>query len=175
MKQDNNNVPPQSCQDALLAIEADPLNLSPDILDHVSVCPMCSEVRVMWLAQEDFDAAAAPAGYFQRLPSRVLQKMPLPSSRLSLKIPILASAASLMLIASAGGFWFGRQTQPTTVVFEAVMPPRDMQDYFQDPSSFSSLELFSQIPDLTPEETAALMTDLKKPEADLQPSKIEGD
>ena len=162
-----------NCQNALQAIESDPLNPPQSVLEHVSTCPMCSEARVMWLAQEDFDHPTTPAGYFDRLPTRVFQKLPTPSTRLSLRTPLLITAASIMFIAAASGYWFGRHGQSSQIILEAVIPPRDIQDPLQDPTSFSSLELFALVPTLTLEETQAMMEDLKKPEASLQPTKPE--
>ena len=129
----------------------------------------------MWLAMEDFDHAPAPSGYFGRLPARVAQKLPPVGTRSPYRLPLLISAASMLLIASAGGYWFGRQGQAAPMVVEAVMPPRDVLGLFADTTTFASIEVFSQVPDLTPEETQALMADLKKPEADLQPADFEGD
>jgi hypothetical protein len=173
MRQDSRDAAiPLECQDALRAIEGDPINIGPDALEHVSTCRACSEARVLWLAQEDFDHAwtlghQAPAGYFEALPGRMLRKLPASSAGLQTKRLLLASAASLaMLIAigiGAGGYLLGRHDQTPVIFLEAVNPPKDFQDLFPDPMSFSSIELFSQIPDLTPEETSALMTDLKKP------------
>jgi len=173
MRQDNEY--PLNCQNALRAIETDPLNLPPDALEHVLACPSCSEVRVMWLAQDDFDSPIAPAGYFDSLPYRVLQKLPVSSNRFRMRTPLLLSAASMILIASAGGYWFGRQSMPAPMIMEAVLPPRDMQDILQDTTSFSSIELFSQVQYLTQEETNALMEDLIKPEISMAPAKIEED
>ena len=164
---------PLDCQSALPAIEGDPLNPPQSVLEHISACPMCSEARVMWLAQEDFDYPTVPAGYFDHLPARVFQKLPAPSTRLRLRTPLLITAASIMFIAAASGYWFGRHSQLSPAILEAVMPPRDIQDPLQDPTSFSSLELFALVPTLTSEETKALMEDLKKPEASLQPTKPE--
>jgi len=171
----NDNELPANCQNALRAIEVAPLNLPHDALEHISTCPSCSEARVMWLAQDDFDNPIAPMGYFDSLPTRLLKKLPIPSARFRLRAPLLISAASMTLIASAAGYWFGRQSQITPVIMEAVIPPRDMQDFLQDPTSFSSIELFSQVQYLTREETNALMRDLRKPEASVQPAKIEED
>jgi hypothetical protein len=168
---------PLECQDALRAIECDPINIDPDALGHISVCRACSEARVLWLAQEDFGPAQAPAGYFEALPGRVLRKLPALYTRHRQGRLLLASAASLAMFAAigAGGYLLGRHDQMPPVFLEAVHTPRDFQDVFADPTSFSSLELFSQIPDLTPEETRALMTDLKNPEASVQPDKPEDD
>jgi hypothetical protein len=58
------------------------------------------------------------------------------------------------------------------VVLEALMPPKGAQDPFlQDLTSFTSIEAFSMIPDLTPEEVQELMKDLRKPETSLEPTK----
>jgi hypothetical protein len=167
------NVQPE-CQKARLDIEGDPLGIGPETLGHVSTCRMCSEARVLWLTLDDFDNAMAPASYFDDLPGRVLRKLPAQSTRHHLWRSMMASAASLMLLAGIGGYWLGRQGQPP-MYFEAVLPPREFQDISSDPTSFSSIELFSQIPDLSPEETSALMMDLIKPESNLEPATPEED
>jgi hypothetical protein len=161
---------PLNCQNALRAIESDPLNLPQDTLKHISTCPMCSETRVMWIAQEDFDHPLVPAEYFDRLPSRVFQKLPALPKRLRLRLPLLISAASIMFIVAGSSYWIGKQNQSSTVVLEALMPPKDLQDHLQDFTSFTSIELYAQVPNLTPEEIQALMRDLKKPEVSVQRS-----
>ena len=167
---------PAACQDALRAIELDALNLPLEALQHVSVCSMCSEARVLWLAQDDFGVQLAPAGYFDRLPSRVLQKLPVAQKTPLYRLPLLISAASLLLFAGLSGYWYGRQSQFSPIILEAIAPPKDMRDPFlNDLTSFSSIELFSQVNDLTPEEAQTLMKDLKKQEASVQPKKPESD
>jgi len=164
------------CKDALRAIELDALNLPLDELQHVSVCSKCSEARVLWLAQEDFDVQLTPAGYFDKLPSRILQKLPVAQKTPLYRLPLLISAASLLLFAGLSGYWYGRQSQFSPIILEAIVPPKDIRDPFlNDPTSFSSIELFSQVHDLTPEETQMLMKDLKKQEASVQPKKPEND
>ncbi|MCL1893786.1 MAG: hypothetical protein FWG02_06090 [Holophagaceae bacterium] len=169
---------PDTCMVALSAIQSDPLELPSSVLDHISICPKCSEARVMWLAQEDFEYQIAPPGYFEKLPGRILQKLPVSPSRLSFRIPLLASAASLLLLTGISGYWYGRQSHQTTVVLEALVPaPKNIQDPFNlDFTSFTSIELFSKVESMTPEETKELMNGLKKPEANMQPTTLsEGD
>jgi hypothetical protein len=174
--QANDPVLPQGCQNTLAAIELDPLNLPHEALKHITTCPKCFEARVMWLAQEDFEAPIAPTGYFDKLPGRILQKMPATSASPWFRVPLLASAASILFFAGLSGYWYGRQANHTTIVLEAVVPPRDAQDPFlQDLTSFSSIELFSQAPNLTQDEIRELMKDLQKPEASVQPTKPGGD
>jgi hypothetical protein len=164
---------PLDCQNALQAIESDPLNLRQDTLKHLSTCRMCSETRVIWIAQEDFEHPIAPLGYFDSLPGRIFHKLPTSPTKLWLRLPLLVSAASLMFIAAGSAYWFGRQSQLPTVVMEAVIPPKNMQHHLQDFTSFSSIELFAQVPNLTPEETQALMRDLRKHEVNVQPTEPE--
>ncbi|MCL1908800.1 MAG: hypothetical protein FWG12_05470 [Holophagaceae bacterium] len=161
-----------SCHAALQAIERSPLDLDSGSLKHISQCPMCSEARVMFLAQDDFDPCLAPAGYFDKLPSRVLQKLPVAPVRFRLRTMLLISAASMFFLTGLGGYWYGRQSHLSTIVLEAVIPiPKDLQDpFFQDYTSFTSIELFSQVESMTPEETQKLMEGLKKQEANLQPA-----
>jgi hypothetical protein len=154
------------------------MDIGPDALGHISACRACSEARVLWLAQGDIDmdhGRQAPAGYFGALPGRVLRKLPPQHARRRRGTPLLAAAASLAMLAAmgAGGYLLGRHDQAPQAFLEAVHAPRAFQDISSDPTSFSSLELFSQIPDLTPEEINALMMDLKNPEAGVQPAKME--
>jgi hypothetical protein len=181
-QKDSDAAMPTECQDALWAIEGDPINVAPETLGHISACRMCSEARVLWLAQEDSARAQtdhqAPVGYFDHLPSRVLCKLPAQPARRHSRMPLLISAASFVALLGMVAFWdhlFWRQDKTAPAYFEAVNPPREFQDTFSDPTSFSSLELFSQISDLTPEETNAMMADLKKPEASVQPTETEDD
>jgi hypothetical protein len=101
--QANDPIFPQACQNALEAIEQDPLNLPQSAMQHVAQCPMCSEARVMWLAQGDFEAPLAPAGYFDKLPGRILQKMPPLPTRPWFRLPLLASAASILFFVGLSG------------------------------------------------------------------------
>jgi len=172
MKNQNPDLP-LDCQNALQAIENDPLELPRDVLQHISTCRMCSETRVMWIAQEDFEHPIVHAGYFDSLPNRIFRKLPTHSTRLWLRLPLLVSAASIMFITAASLYWLGRQSQPSTVVLEALIPPKDMHDYLHDFTSFYNIELFAQVSDLTPEETQALISDIKKPEASVQPTEPE--
>jgi len=167
---------PLGCQEALRAIELDPLNLPIEALQHVSACAKCSEARVLWLAQEDFGTQMTPAEYFDKLPSRILQKLPIAQKTPLYRLPLLVSAATLLLFAGLSGYWYGRQSQFSPIILEAIVPPKDMRDPFiNDPTSFSSIELFSQVHDLTQEEAQTLMKDLKKQEASVQPKKPESD
>ena len=168
MKRKNND-PPVDCQKTLLAVEKNPLDLPAYAQSHVSACRACSEARVFWLALEDFEPSEAPVGYFENLPARIMHKMPAPPANFRMRNTILASAASLLLMAAGGGYWFGRQDSLRPIVMEALMPPMEMQDFYQDPTSFSSIELYSQAPYLTQEEMDDLMNELKKPEAGFQP------
>lgn len=139
---------------------------------------MCSEARVMWLAQDDFDSPLAPTNYFDRLPGRILQKLPVAPVRFRLRTPLLVSAASMLFLTGLSGYWYGRQSHLSTIVLEAVLPvPKDLQDPFtQDLTSFTSIELFSQVENMTHEEVQELMEGLKKPEANVRPTTMsEGD
>jgi len=167
---------PVECQDALRAIEADAINLPIEALKHVSRCSMCFEARVLWLAQEDFPHQMAPAGYFENLPSRVLQKLPVAKKHPLYRLPLLLSAASLLLFAGLSGYWYGRQGHISPIILEAIVPPNNIRDpLLNDVASFYNIELFSQINDLTLEEAQALMNDLKKQEAGVQPKKPESE
>jgi hypothetical protein len=176
---------PPACQSALQAIENDPLNLPDSALEHLSACRPCHEARILWLAQQDFASQTTPAGYFCSLAGRILHKMPPANPRHPMKTPILAAAALMMLVAASTGYWAGHHSgfarsqamhsSTSEAVLEALLANDENEDYSQDPMSFSDLDIYSQISDLTPEETQEIMESLKRPLADPQPAKIEGD
>jgi len=149
---------PDACQTALQAIEADPLEPSPEALVHLRTCPTCREARVQWLALEDAPQVLAPAGYFQNLPERVLRKVPLRAKAPRRPHPFLWLAAGfLALTTSLAGFLAGRANRAPMV--EASMPvtqPSEAREVVPVAPFHAEDEVLSQISTMSPEETAAL-------------------
>ena len=84
---------PEGCQRALAEIEGDPLQLSAAVEAHVDGCPSCAETRIAWLALQETEAVA-PAGYFERLPDRILSKLPAGPRRRRPHLALWAMAAA---------------------------------------------------------------------------------
>ena len=142
---------PEACLQALADIERDPLNLPPATGAHVDRCRGCSETRIAWLAQQDAEAQA-PAGYFARLPDRVLSKLPSGPRRLRPHLALWALAAALLLAVATGGFWAGRANRAPVV--EATLAPfaSDAHDPLPDTPFQEGEDDFAQLPSLSPEQ-----------------------
>lgn len=153
---------PPSCDLALQAIESNPFEVPGEVLDHLRSCPACAEARVQWLAMEECPAALAPAGYFDRLPARILGKLPFPRP-VRRPMRFLAAAAALLLVATAAAaFWAGKANQTPLVEAKAVQETREMaaDDPFQEKD-----EILEPLHALSPDEASALLKSLEKPEA----------
>ncbi len=154
---------PDSCQRALSAIEADPLHLPADVQRHVDGCPACAEARIQWLAQEDFPPALAPAGYFERLPERMLRKLPVRRSRGLRHHPWLwAAAAALALAIGLAGYMAGRIQQAPLV--EASVDPAlttESAEVATDIPFGEEEDAMSQFSSLSPEEAEAVLLQLE--------------
>ncbi|BDU77209.1 hypothetical protein [Mesoterricola sediminis] len=152
---------PSPCLEALKAIEADPLALPPAAEAHVARCPACAEARVTWLAMEEAPGALAPAGYFDRLPGRVLRK--LPATRPALQRPALlwALAAGLMAAMGTGGFLLGRANRQPVVEASinpaAVPAAQDLPATLPDAPFQEGDEEITQLHNLSAEEAKALI------------------
>lgn len=135
---------PESCQPVLAALEQDALNLSPEHLAHLKDCPACAEARVLWVAAEEEPFALAPAGYFERLPDRVVRKLPnRRSGSRPLRFVLWAAAAGLLAAMGIGGFLFGRSHRAPLV--EATLPRTEAPEVlpeapFQDTDPLSQLQ-----------------------------------
>lgn len=152
---------PSSCAETLRAIEADPLVLPPALEAHAASCPACSEARVAWLAMEEAPAVLAPAGYFDRLPGRVLGK--LPPVRTSRQRPVLlwALAAGLIAAVGTGGFLLGHASKEP--VSQANLAPAALPADQDLPASLPEApfqegeEVVTELHKLAPEEAQALI------------------
>lgn len=152
---------PEACQLALAAIEADPLTLPAEIQAHLRACPACREARVQWLAQEDTPAVLVPAGYFERLPQRVLRK--LPARRPRHRAILWLAAAGLALALGVGGYLVGRVQQ--TPLVEASLPRTSPEagELIPDMPFEEDADPLSQLSDLSPQDTEAVFQRLDAP------------
>lgn len=144
---------PAPCQHALEAIQQDPLDLPKDVADHVRTCPACQEARVQWLAQEDAPMALAPAGYFERLPGRVLRKLPTRKSRRP-HAALWMAAAGLALAVGIGGYIAGKSQNAPLVQAEL---PATSQELILDMPFEETDDPMSQFSNLSPEEADAVL------------------
>ena len=161
------NLPP-ACSEALKAIEADPLELSAAVRSHLATCRSCAESRLLWLAQEEAPPALAPAGYFERLPGRILGKLPTGRRSAPPRTGWLAAAAALLLLTAGGSFWAGRINREPLVVTE-VRPSNDPREFPSETPFHDKYEVIEQFQNLSPEEAQALLKHLEKKELRAQP------
>lgn len=147
------------CQQALAAIEADPLNLPEDVLAHLRTCPACNEARVHWLAQEEAPTVLAPAGYFEHLPQRVLRKLP---ARRQHHHPILwLAAAGLALALGVGGYLVGRIQQAPLVEASLEDSSMDLSEFLPEAPFAEEDDVLSQFNELSPEDAEAVLQRLE--------------
>lgn len=152
---------PEACRAALEAIQADPLTLPPAARAHLRTCPSCAEARVQWLALEEAPAALAPAGYFERLPARILRKLPARRGSRRVHPALWAAAAALMLGLGVGGFLLGRIHRAPVV--EATLPrtPAELKEVAPDTPFLEADDGVTQLRQLTPEEAEAVLKRLE--------------
>lgn len=111
---------PESCTSALEAILADPLEPGASAETHLKTCAACREARVAFLAQEEVPQVLVPVGYFERLPDRIVGKLPAPPLRSHTRRFYWGTAAALLLAVGASSFWIGRANR--TPLVEASLP-----------------------------------------------------
>jgi len=142
---------PETCRRALAEIEADPLQLSGAAEAHVDRCRSCSETRIAWLAQQETEAVA-PAGYFERLPERILSKLPAGPRRQRHHLALWAMAAALLLAVATGGFWAGRANRAPLVEATLVPAAVETHDALPDTPFQEGEDDYAQLPNLSPEQ-----------------------
>jgi hypothetical protein len=160
---------PEACQRALAEIEADPLRLTAAAEAHVRACPACSETRIAWLALEDAEALA-PAGYFERLPDRILSKLPAGPRRRRPHLALWAMAAGLLLAVGTGGFWIGRANR--TPMVEATLTPlpaMDPHDALPDTPFQEGEDDYAQLPNLSAEQARMVIERVRNQDDRPQP------
>jgi predicted anti-sigma-YlaC factor YlaD len=154
---------PEACQRALAEIEADPLRLSPTVEAHVDRCPSCSETRIAWLAQQETEAVA-PAGYFERLPDRILSKLPAGPRRRKPHLAIWAMAAAALLAVATGGFWAGRANRTPMVEATLIPVAVETHDALPDTPFQEGEDDYAQLPNLSPEQARMVIERVSRQE-----------
>ncbi len=153
---------PEPCQQALNAIEAEPMELPADVLVHLRTCVACSEARVQWLAQAEAPDVLAPAGYFEQLPQRVLRKLPARRLKGSYHPTLLwLAAAGLALALGMGGYLAGR-VQRTPLVEASLEPtPADLSELLPETPFAEGEDVLSQLSELSPKDAEAVLRRLE--------------
>ena len=153
---------PPACLPTMEAVMADPLDPGPEAEAHLKLCRACAEARVAYLAQEESPEALAPAGYFERLPGRILRKLPA-RPRLHLRVgPFTwAAAAALLMAVGAGAFWAGRANR--TPLVEATLPrtPSELQEVVPEVPFLDSEDAVSQLTALSQQDAEAVLRALR--------------
>ncbi len=157
---------PEPCSFTMAAVLVDPLEPGTEAEAHMRICRACSEARVAYLAQEDCPEALAPVGYFDRLPARILRKLPIRRPLHHRVRPFTwAAAAALLMAVGAGAFWAGRANR--TPFVEATFPRQpeviETSITLSDTPFQDREEDAAQIQTLTPEEMKALLKHLEAP------------
>lgn len=157
---------PAACVPTMDAVLADPLDPGHEAEAHLKICRACAEARVAYLAQEESPEALAPAGYFERLPDRILRKLPArPRLRLRLGPFTWAAAAALLMAVGAGAFWAGRANR--TPLVEASLPrtPSEVQEFLPDTPFEDQEDAVSQLTALSQPEADAVLRTLRERQA----------
>jgi len=160
---------PEACSRTLDSVLKDPLDLSPEVEAHMKICRACSEARIIYVAQEDAPEALAPAGYFERLPDRVLRKLPARTSlRRRVRPFTWATAAALLMAVGASAFWAGRANR--TPLVEATLPRQieTVETNVSDTPFHDREEDAAEVQSLTPEEMKALLKRLESSQSSLR-------
>ncbi len=155
---------PEACATTLEALLLDPLDPGRPAEAHLRACPACAEARVTYLAQEEVPVVLTPAGYFERLPERLLRKLPArPALHHRFRPFTWAVAATLLLAVGAGAFWAGQANR--TPLVEAALPhPAELTEPADVPFQDHEEEA-AQLQTLNPEEMSALLKRLDTPSA----------
>jgi len=148
------------CQQALRAIEADPLELPPEVQTHLDACEACREARVHWLAQEEAPTPLVPAGYFDHLPRRILRKLPSGRSRGTRPHTILwLAAGALALALGVGGYLAGRVQRVPMV--EASLETVDPAELMTETPFDEGDDPISQLSEMSSEDAEAVLQRLE--------------
>lgn len=155
---------PDPCALAMAAVLGDPLAPGAAAEAHLRSCRGCAEARVVLLAQEEVPGTALPEGYLERLPGRVLGKLPGSPVRLRRPHPVLwAAAATLLMAVGAGAFWAGRANRAPLVEASLPAPEAPEATAESDTPFHDREEEAAQVHALSPEEMRALLKRLETP------------
>jgi hypothetical protein len=157
---------PDACARTLESVLVEPLDPGATAEAHLKACAACAEARVAYLAQEEVPEALAPARYFDRLPDRVLRKLPARRPLDHHLHPLVwATAAALFMAVGTGAFWAGRANRVPYVeatlprhpeILESTVPASDTPFHDQEEDA-------AQIRTLSPDEMKALLKHLDSP------------
>lgn len=149
---------PEACVSALSAAEASPLDPGAAAEAHMKTCTACAEARIQFLALEDSPEVLAPSGYFERLPGRILRKLPArPALHHRLGPLAWAAAAGLLMAVGAGAFLAGRANRTPYVEANLPRQPDILEVSTTDTPFHSGEEEAAQVQALSPEEMKALL------------------
>lgn len=149
---------PEACTRAMEAVLLEPLQPGAEAEAHMQVCRACSEARVAYLAQEEAPEALAPTGYFERLPDRILRKLPArPGLRLRMRPLAWAAAAALLMAVGAGAFWAGRANRTPLVEARVQTASQEAQDGLPDTPFQDAEDAVAMLKALPPEEAEAIL------------------
>lgn len=150
------------CSLTLDAILTDPLMPGAEAEAHMQICTACSEARVAYLAQEDHPQALAPAGYFERLPGRILGKLPAPTRHLHTRRLFWGTAAALLIAVGATAFWAGRANRVPLVEANLPRTASEVQEVLPDTPFQDNEDAVTQLSALSQEDADAVFRTLNK-------------
>jgi hypothetical protein len=156
---------PETCARTLDILQDDPLALNPSLTAHLGACPACREARVLLLAQEETPDSLAPAGYFDRLPERILRKLPSRHRRPRLQPLGWAVAATLLVAVSAGAFWVGRANRTPYVEAGFTRTPSELQESLPEFPFEDNEDALTKLRAMSPEEAEAVLQALSVEQA----------
>lgn len=152
---------PAACASTLGAVLVDPLDPGTEAEVHMKVCRACSETRVAYLAQDEAPEALAPAGYFDRLPDRVLRKLPTRPGLLRRVGPFAwAAAAALLMAVGAGAFWAGRANRTPLVEATLPRPASEVQEVLPEAPFQDQEDALTQLTALSQKDADAVIRTL---------------
>ncbi len=149
---------PPACEAAMMALELDALEPGAEAEAHLRACAACREAQVLLLAQEEAPLPLVQAGYFERLPARVIGKLQTRKTGFRPGTWWMAAAAVLALAVGTGAFMAGRANRTPVVEAEArpVEPPPHIEAPFTD-----SQDELGKLQNMKPEEVRDLLNQLQ--------------
>jgi len=148
---------PEACTRTLTAVEANSLDPGAEAEGHLQICRACAESRVAYLAQEEVPLALTPAGYFERLPGRILGKLPASPRRHSPVRFYWGAAAALLLAVGATAFWVGRANRSPLVEASLPQPLVEIQEVSSETPFQDHEDAVSQLSNLSQEDADAVI------------------
>ncbi len=149
---------PPACEMAMKALEFNALEPGAEAEAHLRACAACREAQVLLLAQEEAPLPLVQAGYFERLPARVIGKLQTRKTGFRPSTWWMAAAAVLSLAVGTGAFMAGRANRTPVVEAEArpVEPPPHIEAPFTD-----SQDELGKLQNMKPEEVRDLLNQLQ--------------